>query len=156
MTDKRPFLDVYSQSLNHQGEELCGDQVRVLRTADRTIVVLSDGLGSGVKASILARLTTEIIVTMIREAAPLAEVLDTVLGTLPVCRVRKIAYATFLVVEIDNRRGEFRVVSFDSPEPFFLHRGHLVPLVTRRETVRGKELVFAEGTLSEGDFLGLL
>ena len=57
------FYEIFPLSLNRQGEELCGDQVKVLRLPTRTIVVLSDGLGSGVKASILARLTTEIIVT---------------------------------------------------------------------------------------------
>ena len=155
MTETPPFLDVCALSLNHHGEELCGDQVRILRTADRTIVVLSDGLGSGVKANILARLTAEIIVTMIREAASLEDVMETVLGTLPVCKVRKIAYATFLVVEIQHRSGAFRVVNFDSPEPFFLPKGRPTPLSTRRQTVQGKDLLFSEGALAEGDFLGL-
>ena len=70
------FYDVYTASLNRQGEELCGDQVKILRTADRTLVVLSDGLGSGVKASILATLTTEIIMTMLRESVPLKEIIE--------------------------------------------------------------------------------
>jgi hypothetical protein len=155
MTDEAPFFDVSPESLNHSGEELCGDQVRILRTVDRTIVVLSDGLGSGVKASILARLTAEIIVTMIRESASLEDVVETVVGTLPVCRVRGIAYATFLVVEIQNQTGAFRLVNFDSPEPFFLRQGHTTPLPARRQSIQGKDLLFSEGTLAVGDFLGL-
>lgn len=156
MTDAPPFFDVSHLSLNRAGEELCGDQVKILRTPTRTIVVLSDGLGSGVKANILARLTTGIIVTMIRAEAPLEDVIETVLGTLPVCQVRQIAYATFLVVEIQNATGRFRVVNFDTPSPFFFHKARAVPLETREEIVHAKQLRLSDGVLQRGDFLGIM
>lgn len=156
MSDASTFFDVSSLSLTRAGEELCGDQVKVLRTPNRTIAVLSDGLGNGVKANILARLTTEIIVSMIRAEAPLEEVVETVLGTLPVCKVRHIAYATFLVVEIQNRSGTFRVVNFDTPSPFLLRNGRLHSLPTRTEAVHGKQLRLSESVLERGDFLGLM
>ena len=44
------YYDTHSVSLNHHGEELCGDQVKILRTPDKMLVVLADGLGSGVSA----------------------------------------------------------------------------------------------------------
>ena len=94
------FLDISDLSLKKHGERVCGDQIRTARTPDKTIVVLSDGLGSGVKASILATLTTEIIIRMLKADVGLADVVKTVIGTLPVCRVRKIAYSTFAVMEI--------------------------------------------------------
>jgi hypothetical protein len=148
--------DIHSVSLNHQGEELCGDQVKVVRSPDKTLVVLSDGLGSGVKANILARLTAEILVTMLRERVPLKDVLETVVGTLPTCKVRQIAYAAFVVVEIEQATGRFQVINFDCPPPFLLRAGKLVRIEPRVETILGRELRLSGGTLERGDFLGII
>ncbi|MEI7731738.1 MAG: SpoIIE family protein phosphatase [Verrucomicrobiota bacterium] len=156
MTDGPTFFDIHPISLHRQGEELCGDQVKVLRAPDRTIVVLSDGLGSGVKANILARLTSEIILTMIRANAALQDVIETVVGTLPSCKVRRIAYATFIVIEIRHNTGQFKVINFDSPNAIFLKRGRLQSLEHRTEYVQGKVLSIAEGVLDRGDFLGII
>ncbi len=156
MSESAPFYEVSFLSLNRHGEELCGDQVKLLRTPGQTLAVLSDGLGSGVKANILARLTAEIIVTMLREAAPLSEVLETVTGTLPTCKVRGTAYATFMVAQIQHASGQFRLVNLHSPPAFLLKQGRLSPLVVRTETLHGKPLVIAEGTLACGDFLGMM
>jgi hypothetical protein len=156
MNEAPIFYEVNWQSLNHQGEELCGDQVKVLRTTDQTIVVLSDGLGSGVKASILAQLTTEIILTMLRAEAPLPEVIETVTGTLPICKVRGIAYATFVVLQIRHATGEFRLVNSDSPPVFLMKRGRIVPLESRTETQHGRRLNVSEGRLELGDFIGII
>lgn len=148
--------DIHSVSLNHQGEELCGDQVKVVRSPDKTLVVLSDGLGSGVKANILARLTAEILVTMLRERVPLKDVLETVVGTLPTCKVRQIAYAAFVVVEIEQATGRFQVINFDCPPPFLLRAGKLIRLEPRVETILGRELHLSAGFLERGDFLGII
>jgi len=102
MNNDQVFYEISPLSLNRDGEEVCGDQVKISRTPEKTIMVLSDGLGSGIKATILARLTTEIIVNMLRADAPLGEVLETVTKTLPVCHVRKLAYATFAILQIQH------------------------------------------------------
>ncbi len=65
------LLDVYHQSLTKFGEELWGDQIRILNTGNKTRVVLCDGLGQGVKANVLASLSSEIIINMLREDVPL-------------------------------------------------------------------------------------
>jgi len=151
-----PYYDTAAASLSHHGEELCGDQVKILRTPEKLLIVLSDGLGSGVKANILARLTSEILVTMVRAGAPLADVLETVVGTLPTCKVREIAYAAFVVLEVELASGRFQIINFDCPAPFLIRAGTLVALPAREESIGGRTLHFSAGTLQLGDFLGVI
>jgi Stage II sporulation protein E (SpoIIE) len=148
------FLDIHEASLNKKGEELCGDKVKYFKTDKKTIIVLSDGLGSGVKANILATLTTEILITMLDADTPLEEVLKTILATLPICKVRKIAYSTFTIIEINSETNYFRVINFDNPPPFYFHEGKVIKLDTRTEEVLGKKILITEGHLHRGDFLG--
>lgn len=150
------FLDIWHASINKSGEELCGDKVKVVKTDSKTIVVLSDGLGSGVKANILATLTAEIIVTMLRADVPLKEVISTVIGTLPVCQVRKIAYSTFTAIEVEHNTGSFKIYNFDNPPTFYFRKGRRVPLNRTLETILEKQIYVAEGQLEYGDFLGII
>lgn len=150
------FLDIHDRSLNKSGEELCGDKVKVFKGDSKTIVVLSDGLGSGVKANILATLTAEIIVTMLKADVPLNEVMATVIGTLPICKVRKVAYATFTIIEVDHRLNRFRVINFDNPPVYYFHHKRLNPLDSSTATILGRQIQIAEGELRLGDFLGMM
>ena len=66
--------DIGWKSINHEGEQLCGDHVDIVsQNEDSTVIVLADGLGSGVKASILSTLTSKIISTMMAEGMPVEE-----------------------------------------------------------------------------------
>ncbi|MDJ0556084.1 MAG: SpoIIE family protein phosphatase [Microcoleaceae cyanobacterium MO_207.B10] len=151
------FLDIYNLSLNKKGEELCGDQVKFRKAENKNIVVLSDGLGSGVKANILATLTTEILINMLNtEDISLEEVIETVIGTLPICQVRKIAYATFTVIQINPKNNKFLVINFDNPPVFYLKKGKLIKLEARTEKILDKKITFSEGKLEKGDFLGAI
>ena len=150
------FLDIHDSSLFRHGEELCGDQVRLVQAGDRTIAILSDGLGSGVKACILATLTSQIIATMLGAEAPLDEVLSTVIGTLPMCKVREIAYATFTVVEVKQPTLEVRVINFDNPPILYLKAGHPAKLQHRVEKILDRDVIISEGRLERGDFLAAL
>ena len=62
-------VDVAWKSLNKYQEELCGDKVEVLKTDKADVLILADGMGSGVKANILATLTSKILKTMFRDGA---------------------------------------------------------------------------------------
>lgn len=150
------FLDIYQTSLNKKSEELCGDKVKYRKTDKKATIVLSDGLGSGVKANILATLTTEILIKMLDADVPLEEVLKTVIATLPICKVRKIAYATFTIIQVNCETNHFRVIYFDNPPPFYFRDGKNLKLAVQTEEVLGRRISIAEGILERGDFLGAI
>ena len=149
----KPFINIYHTSLNKWNEELCGDQIRVLRTAEKTRVVLSDGLGSGVKANILASLTAEIVINMLREEASLQDAVETVVHTLPVCKERLIAYATCTVIEIDHRNLDFHIYNFDGPPPLLFRKGKYLPRNYHEERMYGRRIMMTQGSLQYGDLM---
>lgn len=150
------FVDIYDESLRKTGEELCGDKVKIFKTDDKATIVLSDGLGSGVKANILATLTTEIISTMLKAEISLREVIDTVINTLPICKIRKIAYATFTIIEINQKTNDFKVINFDNPPIFLIKNGRVqFPKVQTME-ILNKKIAVVEGHLDRGDFLAAI
>ena len=118
-------IDVAWKSLNKHQEELCGDKVEVLKTDDSDIVILADGMGSGVKANIIATLTSKILGTMLHEGAALESCVETVARTLPICKVRKVAYATFSILQIFHS-GEAYLVEFDNPSCVFIRDGKII------------------------------
>lgn len=122
MSEMGIYVQTSYRSLNKKGEELCGDKVRIVRRGGTMIAVLADGLGSGVKANILATLTSQILSTMIYEGASVREAVETIAKTLPVCSVRKLAYSTFSVLEI-SENGDGYLAEFDNPFCFYLRNG---------------------------------
>ena len=108
--------DIGYKSVNHYGEELCGDHVDVVEQDENsTVIVLADGLGSGVKASILSTLTSKIISTMMAEGLPIEECVSTIAATLPVCSVRGVAYSTFTIIHLKNNETA-EVIQYDNPQ----------------------------------------
>ena len=115
--------DIGYKSVNHYGEELCGDHVDVVEQGeDSTVIVLADGLGSGVKASILSTLTSKIISTMMAEGISLEECVSTIAATLPVCSLRGVAYSTFTIIHIKNNTYA-EVIQYDNPLVIVLRNG---------------------------------
>lgn len=107
--------DIGYKSINHYGEQLCGDHVDIVEPDDEsTVIVLSDGLGSGVKASILSTLTSKIISTMLAEGLSLEECVETIAATLPVCSVRGVAYSTFTIIHLKSNHT-VELIQYDNP-----------------------------------------
>lgn len=151
----RLVADVGQGSLAKAGEELCGDRVEVVRDLHQTTVVLSDGLGSGVKANILATLTTKIAAGLLARGVSLEEVIGTIAQTLPVCRERHLAYSTLAVLEV-RTSGEARVMLLDSPPVFLVRRDKVVGFPTRTREVAGRRVEEGSLELVPGDVLVLV
>ncbi|MBU2699434.1 hypothetical protein Ga0466249_000513 [Sporomusaceae bacterium BoRhaA] len=148
----RLHAEVAVAQLSKSGEELCGDKVEVSQVGDTTTIVVSDGLGSGVKANILATLTTKIASSLLKHGIPLEEVVNTIAQTLPVCRERKIAYSTLHIVKL-HIDGKTTVVEYDSPASFLLRNGHVIPFPTHEKVVAGKTVREGYLALQENDFI---
>ncbi|NLY30725.1 MAG: SpoIIE family protein phosphatase [Firmicutes bacterium] len=146
------IIETGTVSLNKHGEELCGDNVVISRRPDSVIIALSDGLGSGVKANILATLTTKIAATMLEMGASLEEVVETVGSSLPVCQVRDLAYSTFTILQIFSD-GTVYMAEFDNPAVFYLHRGEITEIPKTERYIGDKKVKEARFQAEVGDFL---
>ncbi len=143
--------DIGYKSINHYGEQLCGDHVEITEHDDRsTVIVLADGLGSGVKASILSTLTSRILSTMIAAGLPIEECVSTMAATLPVCSVRGVAYSTFSVIHLlDNQMAE--LIQYDNPLIIMIRDGALYEYPKTEINIDGKKIYVTNIRLKEDD-----
>ena len=146
------FIDLSYDSINKQGEELCGDNVEIVRGEESIIVVLADGLGSGVKANILAMLTSKIAATMLKEGLSIEDTVDTIVKTLPVCSVRQLAYATFTIFKIEND-GHIYIVEFDNPPIVFVRDNKLQEIKKTPRFINDRVIYESNLELEQGDVL---
>ena len=148
-------VDVAYKSLNKFTEVLCGDKVELLKTEDSNILILADGMGSGVKANILATLTSKILGTMFLNGATLEECVETIVETLPICKVRQVAYSTFSILQVFHS-GAAYLVEFDNPSCIFIRNGKLVPIPQNIREVQGKKINEYRFQVQRGDALILM
>src|SRR5512137_1216839 len=115
------YIEVNSQQRNHDGERICGDVFlyRYIKEEDRVIAVLSDGMGHGVKANILATLTATMAINFTREHKEVDRIAEIIMNTLPVCSERKISYSTFTIVDIESS-GRTNILEYDNPSTIIL------------------------------------
>lgn len=146
------FIDAAYNSLVKDNEELCGDNVAIVRMADFTIIVLADGLGSGVKANILSTLTSRIASTMLKEGADIYETVDTIVNTLPVCKIRNLAYSTFTIVKVFNN-GNVYIAEYDNPPFVLIRNGESLKIDKRQLIINNKIVNESSFTLNENDEL---
>lgn len=145
------YTDIGYHSLNHYGEQLCGDHIDLAERDDDThIVVLADGLGSGVKASILSTLTSKILSTMMAQKMQIDDAVSTMAATLPVCQVRGIAYSTFTIVMISDN-DEAEIIQYDNPHVIMLRDGKNVIYPETSFEIDGKTIYRSKLKIQEGD-----
>lgn len=115
------YIEVNSQQRNHDGERICGDVFlyRYIKEEDRVIAVLSDGMGHGVKANILATLTATMALNFTREHKEVDRIAEIIMNTLPVCSDRKISYSTFSIIDIESG-GKATILEYDNPSTIIL------------------------------------
>jgi len=143
--------DIGFNSLNKYGEELCGDHVEFVEHGDSSmVIVLADGLGSGVKASILSTLTSKIISTMMAADMSVEDCVSTIAMTLPVCSVRQVAYSTFTIIHIvDGTDAE--IIQYDNPAVIVLRNGENVDYPIETLDIAGKLIQKSKIEIQEGD-----
>lgn len=139
-------------SLNKHGEELCGDRVESAVVGDYTTLVLADGLGSGVKANILSTLTSKILCTMVSSEVSIEDCIETIVQSLPVCKVRGVAYSTFSVIHM-NREGKGSLFEFDNPQAILLHDCVCQDLPREEMNILGKKVYRSPLDLTAGDII---
>ncbi len=148
--------DIGYRSIFHDGEELCGDHVDIIEQEDgSTVIVLADGLGSGVKASILSTLTSKIISTMIAAGLSLEDCVQTIAATLPVCSERGVAYSTFTIMRLVGN-NEAELIQYDNPLVIMLRDGEEYDYPKTEINIENKKIFKSRIRLREEDLFVMM
>jgi hypothetical protein len=149
------FIDVDFCRQAKAGQVVAGDVFlsRKIKEEGRVITVLSDGLGSGVKAGVLANLTATMALRYTAAFVDVRQSAKTIMDTLPVCEKRKISYSTFTIVDLDED-GKTRVIEHGNP-PLVLLRGQSPVPIERAsltlETWKDRVIHYSEFDTQLGD-----
>ena len=142
--------DIGYLSINHYGEQLCGDHVEIAENDNSTIIVLADGLGSGVKASILSTLTSKIISTMLAAGLDIRDAVETIADTLPICSERKSAFSTFTIIRlVNNDRAD--IIQYENPNVILLRDGKNYEMQLNTMRIGEKTIYHSGLNLRDGD-----
>ena len=147
-------IDFGKVSLNKKKEKICGDYYTIITEPESSVLVLSDGLGSGVKANILATLTAKMLSIMIAGKVAIRTAVKAVADTLPVCSVRNLAYATFTVMVAQE--NEICLLQYDNPDAILLRNGKSIDYRRDIQMVGEKEIHQSYFQFQEGDMLILM
>lgn len=145
------YIDISAMSFNHFGEELCGDNV-IINHLDNNVdlVVLADGLGSGVQASILSILTSTLLSKMFSNNISIEECVSTIAQTLPYIKEKKASYCTFTIIKITD--GKYvEIYNYDNPQPFLVAHHEAKPIEYKEEIIENKRLYIARFEIKLND-----
>lgn len=141
------YIEVNCQQKNHDGERICGDAFlsKRINEENRIIIVLSDGMGHGVKANILATLTATMALNFTKEHKDFKKIAEIIMKTLPVCKERKVSYATFTIIDI-NIEGEVHILEYENPRTLILRNGEQLNIkwnpITLNNEVNGNKKLY--------------
>ena len=124
---KKYHTEVGHFQINHEGEKICGDVFLSKRIPEenRVLCVLSDGMGHGVRANVLATLTATISLNFSMEHKDANALAGMIMKALPVCSERKISYATYTVIDISIESDTVSILEYDNPKTLIL-RGNRI------------------------------
>jgi hypothetical protein len=124
--DDKFFIEINCQQRNHGDERVCGDVFlsRRIREEGRIVVVLSDGIGHGIKANLLATLTSTLAVNFTQEHKSIDRIAEIIMDTLPVDREKQLNFSTFTIIEVDQE-GNVSILEYENPKTLIL-RGSLI------------------------------
>lgn len=125
----QPFIEIDYFQTHKAQQHVPGDAFLSKRLKDeqRIVSVLSDGLGSGVKANVLSTLTATMALNYASNNFDIRKTAHVIMKTLPVCSTRKISYSTFSIVDIDAA-GHAKVIEYDNPSFMLIRNGKLTEL----------------------------
>ena len=111
----------YSQLFKH-GQNIGGDVYYIDRNENSNVmtVILSDGLGSGVRANVLASLPSHMASKLSLSTMDLEKSAEVIMDTLPIDSVKGISYSTFTIARIifsdDKSFIRVELAEYDNPE----------------------------------------
>lgn len=152
------YVDVECAQQKKHGEDAFGDcfLCRRLPGEDRVIAVLSDGMGSGIKASVLSTLTAHMALRFIASDSDILSSVQIMMDALPVCRTRGISYATFTVIDYRASEGIVRAIELDNPALVRMRGADFEPFARRKiRSGEGgvREVLVSEFPVEAGDRL---
>ncbi len=133
-------VEIDVQQKKPKGEIACGDVFMsdIFKEEGRTILVLSDGIGHGIKASVLATLTATMALKYTRFHTKPEISSQIIMDALPKSSDGKESYATFTIIEIETD-GHVRIINYDNPPVLIVRNGSLFVPKEYMLEVRGRE-----------------
>ena len=122
------FIDIDCYQVKKHNQNAFGDYFTSKRYPNeaKLIAVLSDGLGSGIKANILSCMTATMLLKFIeKQEIPIQKAAEIVMNSLPVCKVRKISYSTFSIIDV-NDEGVAKIIEEGNPEFLWIKNGEIM------------------------------
>ena len=122
------FIDIDCHQVKKYNQNAYGDYFVSKRYPDegRLIAVLSDGLGSGIKANILSCMTATMLLRFIEdEQISIKKAAKIIMNSLPVCKVRHISYSTFSAVDC-NDEGDVKIVEEGNPQFIWIRNNEVM------------------------------
>ena len=132
------FIDIDCSQMKKYNQNAYGDYFVSKRYPDesRLIAVLSDGLGSGIKANILSCMTATMLLRFIEnQQIPIRQAAEIIMNSLPVCKVRRISYSTFSAIDCDDY-GNAKIVEEGNPEFIWIRDNEV--MTPEYETIQSK------------------
>ena len=103
---------------------------------NRVVAVLSDGLGSGIKANILACMTSTMLLKFMENHSDIEKSCEIIMNSLPVCKVRGISYSTFSAIDCFEN-GKAKIVEEGNPDFIWIRNGEV--LKPEYQTIQSKD-----------------